>query len=278
MARIQPRGWRLQQRWSRAIYRSRRGASPAPAGPRPPPVDLTPWARRTPGPGTLTHIPLPAAHTLSRLCAWVRGDSSCSTRRSWGAARESITATPPDPAGAFGPQTGSGRHGPDVLGGDSNAVVPRSPALGPVSGTQGPRPGNQTWPTRGAADPGGRASHPPASADPPRDARRRHRRPRSAREPEAGLRGVAPPAVAGKRSPGNWAAGGATDSCCGGQRGTRRGQGTPRPDSRPRSRRRDSGVKARGGEEGEVGSHRRAVGGGKEGDCGRCGPPPRAAL
>lgn len=44
-------------------------------------------------------------HTLSRLWAWVRGDSSGSTRRSWGAASESIAATPRALTASFRPYT-----------------------------------------------------------------------------------------------------------------------------------------------------------------------------
>lgn len=132
MARIQPRGWGCSGGCSGAIYRA--GAQPP--APRPAPTTCGP----DPGGGgpvapralALTHIPPPAAaaHTLSRLCAWVRGDSSCSTRRSWGAARESIAATPrPQTQRApSDPQTGSGRRGPAVLGG-----LPRGKCLETLS-------------------------------------------------------------------------------------------------------------------------------------------------
>ena len=44
--------------------------------------------------------------SFSRLWAWVRGDSSCSTRRSWGAASESIVVTPRALTASFRPYNG----------------------------------------------------------------------------------------------------------------------------------------------------------------------------
>lgn len=91
-----------------AIYRLQYGASPAAgsAVAAPIPSGHLPWEPLPPylvAGGSwpskrahMTHIPpclQTHTHTLSRLWAWVRGDSSCSTRRSWGAASESIVAT-----------------------------------------------------------------------------------------------------------------------------------------------------------------------------------------
>lgn len=138
MARIQPRGWLAAATSEQGLFIDTGAEPPPPTGSRAHHLwTLALWVPVTPpgagpGPGRRAHTdphstPL-SAHTLSRLWAWVRGDSSCSTRRSWGAARESITATPPDPDGAFGPQTGSGRRGPDVPEG-----LRRGSASGPCS-------------------------------------------------------------------------------------------------------------------------------------------------
>lgn len=169
-----------------------------------------------PGPSGCTHTdphstPF-STHTLSRLWAWVRGDSSCSTRRSWGAARESIAATPQTLPAPWDPRPGQADTGP-AFPRDLGVVLPRSPVLAPVLGTRELRPREGTWPTQGAADPGGRGSHPRCLCGPALS--------RAASQPLPAplctrTRGGAPcrdrPArtVAGKRSPGNWAAGGAT--------------------------------------------------------------------
>ena len=89
-----------------AIYRQQPPASPWPrAQPRTPgpcgpvisPVRTPGWARADP-------LSAPrCTHTLSRLWAWVRGESSGSSRRSWGAASESIPASL-GPRARWGPE------------------------------------------------------------------------------------------------------------------------------------------------------------------------------
>lgn len=122
MARIQPRGWLAATMVEQGLFIDS-GAEPPPAVwvPGPPPVDPGPagrchipesWDLAPVGANTLTYIPLPSPHTLSRLWAWVRGDSSCSTRRSWGAARESIAATPQTLTAPWDPRSGQADRGP----------------------------------------------------------------------------------------------------------------------------------------------------------------------
>lgn len=101
-----------------AIYRQQPPASPrspapnsGPQGPAAPvisPVPAPGWARADP-------LSTPrSTHTLSRLWAWVRGDSSGSTRRSWGAASESIPASLGPCGPRWGPE-GQARPPPGVF-------------------------------------------------------------------------------------------------------------------------------------------------------------------
>jgi len=125
--------------------------SPGPQDPAAPvisPVRAPGWARADP-------LSAPhSTHTLSRLWAWVRGDSSGSTRRSWGAASESIPASlgpcgprwGPEgqarpPPGVFSPpgrtDAGTGAQGGAVL---TRCATPRSPSSR-GSGPRRPAPG-----------------------------------------------------------------------------------------------------------------------------------------
>lgn len=222
MAPIQPRGWLAAAMVEQGLFIDSSAEPPPLAGPAPTPCGPLPCQPLShpramgPVPSGRTHTdphstPF-STHTLRRLWACVRGDNSCSTRRSWGAASESIAATPQTLPEPWDPRPGQAETGP-AFSRDFGAVLPGSPVFTPVLGTRELRPGEGTWPTRGAADPGGRESHPHCLCGPALS--------RAASQPQPALlstrtRGGAPRrdrparAVAGKRSPGNWAAGGAT--------------------------------------------------------------------
>lgn len=91
-----------------------------PRGPQRPTQDpraLRPVISPVPAPGWARADPLStprSTHTLSRLWAWVRGDSSGSTRRSWGAASESIPASLGPCGPRWGPE-GQARPPPGVF-------------------------------------------------------------------------------------------------------------------------------------------------------------------
>lgn len=97
LAPIQPRGWLAAATVELGLFID---SSPwPPQGPAPTPGPQGPAAPvispvRAPGWAHADPLSAPqSTHTLSRLWAWVRGDSSGSTRRSWGAASESIPAS-----------------------------------------------------------------------------------------------------------------------------------------------------------------------------------------
>lgn len=106
LAPIQPRGWLAAATVELGLFIDSSpwppqgpAPTPGPQGPAAPvisPVRAPGWAHADP-----LSAP-PSTHTLSRLWAWVRGDSSGSTRRSWGAASESIPAS----LGPCGPRWG----------------------------------------------------------------------------------------------------------------------------------------------------------------------------
>lgn len=118
LAPIQPRGWLAAATVELGLFID---SSPwPPQGPAPSPGPQGPAAPvispvRAPGWACADPLSAPqSTHTLSRLWAWVRGDSSGSTRRSWGAASESIPASLGPCGPRWGPE-GQARPPPGVF-------------------------------------------------------------------------------------------------------------------------------------------------------------------
>lgn len=129
LAVIQQRGWlAAATKAEQGLFIDSGTEPPPPAGPHCPPLRTlalpvlgTSQSPSGPGPGGRTHTDPHSTprsrHTLSRLWAWVRGDSSCSTRRSWGAASESIAT--------FAPLTQSGPQRPGLREGLTRGTAPK---------------------------------------------------------------------------------------------------------------------------------------------------------
>lgn len=143
-----------------AIYRLQCRASPAAGSAVPAPISSghLPWEPLPPSlvaggswpskRAHMTHIPpYLHTHTLSRLWAWVRGDSSCSTRRSWGAASESIVATLRALLALFRPYTGVRPVGASVSRDSRWVNLLLSPLLTRVLKTRELRPEEGASPT-----------------------------------------------------------------------------------------------------------------------------------